>query len=168
MQLQLPKNMIAVISWTLVVSWMALIFFLSAQHAEQSADLSGGITELVNEVVEQVAPEAEFHIDEISFFVRKNAHFFAYMLLAVLTLNAVRRSGGRGWLSMGVAFVITVLYAISDEVHQLFVPGRSGQMSDVLLDSIGALVGITLYLVISHRADRNHKVKNKKDKTNNT
>ncbi|TYS69801.1 VanZ family protein [Sutcliffiella horikoshii] len=157
MQLQLQKKMIAVISWALVVGWMALIFFLSAQHAEQSADLSGGITELVNEVVEQVAPDAEFHIDEISFFVRKNAHFFAYMLLAVLTLNAVRRSGGRGWLSMGVAFIISVLYAISDEVHQLFVPGRSGQVSDVLLDSMGALVGIALYSLISRWLGRRNK-----------
>jgi VanZ family protein len=161
MQLHYQKKMIALISWALVVSWMALIFFLSAQHAEQSADLSGGITELVNEVVKQVAPDAEFHIDEISFFVRKNAHFFAYMLLSVLTLNAVSRSGGQGWLSVGVAFVITVLYAISDEVHQLFVPGRSGQVSDVLLDSTGALVGIALYYVISHKANRKQKAKNK-------
>ncbi|KPB05839.1 VanZ family protein [Bacillus sp. CHD6a] len=153
--------MVAILSWALVISWMALIFFLSAQHADQSADLSGGITELVNKVVEQVAPEAELHIDEISFFVRKNAHFFAYMLLVMLTLNAVRRSGGHGWLSIGLAFVITVLYAISDEVHQLYVPGRSGQVSDVVLDSTGAVVGIALYLVISHRNDRKQKVKNR-------
>ena len=137
------------ISWALVISWMALIFYLSAQHAERSADLSGGITEWVNEVIENVAPAAEFQIDEISFFVRKNAHFFAYMLLSILTLNAVRRSGGRGLVSMVVALVISVLYAISDEVHQLFVPGRSGQVSDVLLDSAGALVGILLYALTS-------------------
>ncbi|WP_404429459.1 VanZ family protein [Sutcliffiella horikoshii] len=160
--MQFQKKIVVVLSWGLVVGWMALIFFLSAQQGEQSADLSGGITELVNQIVEQVAPEAEFQIEEISFFVRKNAHFFAYMLLAVLTLNAVRRSGGRGWLSMGVAFIISVLYAISDEVHQLYVPGRSGQVSDVLLDSAGALMGIGLYAVISYLFDGKHKAKNKK------
>lgn len=160
MQFQIQKKMIAVVSWGLVAGWMALIFFLSSQQGDQSADLSGGITEWVNEVVEQVAPDAEFKMDEISFFVRKNAHFFAYMLLAILSLNAVRRSWSRGWMSMGVAFIISVLYAISDEVHQLFVPGRSGQVSDVLLDSIGALVGIVLYAGISHWSGKKRKLKN--------
>lgn len=144
------KRMVVVVSWGFVVSWMALIFFLSAQDGEQSADLSGGITEWVNEVIEQVAPGVELHMDEVSFFVRKNAHFFAYMLLSILILNAVRRSGGQGLMSFGLAFVISVLYAISDEVHQLFVPGRSGQVSDVVLDSIGAIIGIALYAITSH------------------
>ncbi|WP_404469016.1 VanZ family protein [Sutcliffiella horikoshii] len=160
--MQFQKKIVAVISWGLVAGWMALIFFLSAQQGEQSANLSGGITELVHQIVEQVAPDAEFKMDEISFFVRKNAHFFAYMLLAILTLNAVRRSGGHGWLSMGVAFVISLLYAISDEVHQLFVPGRSGQVSDVLLDSAGALAGIALYALISYLLNGKRKDKNKK------
>ncbi|MGD6776404.1 VanZ family protein [Sutcliffiella horikoshii] len=160
--MQFQKKVVAVLSWGLVVTWMALIFFLSAQHGEQSAGLSGGITEWVNEVVEQVVPAAEFQIDEISFFVRKNAHFFAYLLLAILTLNAVRRSGGRDWISMGVAFIVSVLYAISDEVHQLFVPGRSGQVSDVLLDSMGALAGIALYAIISRWLGRKRKTNKKK------
>ncbi|NMH71687.1 VanZ family protein [Bacillus sp. RO2] len=160
MQFQIHKKVIAVVSWVLVVGWMALIFFLSSQQGEQSADLSGGITEWVNEVVEQVMPAAEFKMEEISFFVRKNAHFLAYMLLAILSFNAVRRSGGRGWRSMGAAFIISLLYAISDEVHQLFVPGRSGQVSDVLLDSIGALVGIVLYAGISHLLVEKRKPKN--------
>ncbi|MGD7052915.1 VanZ family protein [Sutcliffiella horikoshii] len=160
--MQFQKKKIVVVSWGLVVGWMALIYFLSAQHAEQSANLSGGITEFVNEIVEQVAPDGEFQIDEISFFVRKNAHFFAYLLLAILTLNAVRRSGGRGWISMGVAFIVSVLYAISDEVHQLFVPGRSGQVSDVLLDSTGALAGIALYAIISRWLGGKHNAKNER------
>nr|WP_010200030.1 VanZ family protein [Bacillus sp. m3-13] len=104
--MQFQKKIVAVISWGLVAGWMALIFFLSAQQGEQSADLSGGITELVNQIVEQVAPEAEFKMDEISFFVRKNAHFFAYMLLAILTLNAVRRK----WLAWLVEHGISICY----------------------------------------------------------
>jgi len=47
-----------------------------------------------------------------------------------------------------LAFVICVLYAISDETHQIFVPGRSAQISDVLIDSVGAIVGILMYLVL--------------------
>ncbi len=146
-----------IVSWGIVLGWMAVIFYLSAQHAEQSADLSGGITEFVNEVVEKVVPQTDLHIEQISYFVRKNAHFFAYMLLAILTLNALRRSGVRGRKSGALAFVISVLYAISDEVHQLFVPGRSGQVSDVLLDSVGALTGIGLYMFLSRWKKRKKK-----------
>lgn len=149
-----------IISWVLVIGWMAVIFYLSAQHAEQSADLSGGITKLINDVVEKVAPEADFHIEQISYFVRKNAHFFAYMLLSILIMNALRSSGGRGMKRAFLAFVISVLYAISDEVHQLYVPGRSGQISDVLLDSIGALTGISLYIIISQRKTRRKREQN--------
>jgi len=45
--------------------------------------------------------------------------------------------------------VFCVLYAISDETHQIFVPGRSAQISDVLIDSVGAIVGILMYLVLA-------------------
>ncbi|KMJ59063.1 VanZ family protein [Bacillus sp. LL01] len=137
-----------ILSWGSVLGWMALIFYLSAQHAEQSANLSGGITDAVKVFVDQVAPESNINIESLSYFVRKNAHFFAYLLLGLFSLNALRRSGVTLGKSAALAFTISVLYAISDEVHQLFVPGRIGQVSDVLLDSAGALVGIGLYLLV--------------------
>ena len=50
---------------------------------------------------------------------------------------------------IGLSFLVCVLYAISDEVHQLFVPGRGAQVKDVFIDSAGAIVGVGLYLIIS-------------------
>ena len=50
---------------------------------------------------------------------------------------------------IGLSLFVCVLYAISDEVHQLFVSGRGAQVKDVLIDSAGAIVGVGLYLVIS-------------------
>jgi VanZ family protein len=135
------------VSWGLVLGWMALIFILSAQPGVQSAALSGGITEFIKGTVEVLAPGADINIELLSHFVRKNAHFFAYLLLGVLALNALRRSGRKGWKSAAAAFAICVLYSISDEFHQLYVPGRSGQISDVILDSFGALTGIGVYLL---------------------
>ena len=143
-----------IVSWGLVFGWMGIIFYLSAQHAEQSANLSGGITDTVKVLVDRVAPNSNVNIESVSIFVRKNAHFFAYLLLGMLSLNALRKSRVENRKSLVLAFAISVLYAISDEVHQLFVPGRSGQVSDVLLDSTGALVGIVLYAVISRWSGR--------------
>jgi len=64
-------------------------------------------------------------------------------------INALRRSGVNEYRSVVLALGICVLFAISDEVHQLFVPGRGGQVSDVLIDSAGASVGLGIYLLVS-------------------
>ncbi|PHS31770.1 MAG: hypothetical protein COA82_09845 [Alkaliphilus sp.] len=61
----------------------------------------------------------------------------------------IKRSGSKGYKGVLVTFVFCVLYAISDETHQIFVPGRSAQISDVLIDSVGAIVGILMYLVLA-------------------
>lgn len=136
------------IAWTLVILWMALIFYLSHQPATESNELSTGITEIIITTVENLIPNAEFDISGLHHIVRKNAHFIAYFILGILVINALRVSGVRGYRSMVLALGICVLYAISDEVHQLFIPGRSGEVSDVLIDSAGASVGIGDYLVI--------------------
>ncbi|WP_096156549.1 MULTISPECIES: VanZ family protein [Bacillus] len=137
-------------SWLLVVAWMFLIFFLSAQPAEQSSQLSGGITDAVIETVEKVLPNVSINRDTVSHLIRKNAHFLAYLILGVLVTNALYQSSKlRGKQQIVLAFIICVLYAISDEVHQLFVPGRSGEIRDVIIDSAGAAVGIfTFHLLI--------------------
>ncbi|WNF36648.1 VanZ family protein [Bacillaceae bacterium IKA-2] len=135
-------------SWVAVVAWMALIFFLSHQPATQSNDLSTGITELIVKTVENFAPNIDFDIRSFNHMVRKNAHFIAYLVLGVLMINALRTSGVRGYRSIVLALGICVLYAISDEVHQLFIPGRSGEIRDVIIDSAGTTVGIGLYLLI--------------------
>lgn len=145
------KKLILVLSWAIVLLWMLLIFYSSAQVADQSNKLSKGITEVIVETVEKVAPEATFDLDTFNHFVRKNAHFFAYLLLGIFVLHALWRSGVGGVRALVIAFGICVLYAISDEVHQLFVPGRGGQAKDVLIDSSGAIVGIGIYRILKKK-----------------
>ena len=130
-----------VISWVAVLLWMALIFYLSSQPADQSNQLSTGITQAIAEAIEKVIPGTKIIIGELNHIVRKNAHFIAYMVLGILTVNALRNSGTKIKKSFLLAMVICVLYAASDEIHQLFVPGRGCQFTDVLIDSAGALVG---------------------------
>ena len=140
-------------SWLLVLSWMLLIFSLSAQPAEQSSQLSGGITVTVIETVEKVMPNLSINRDTLSHLIRKNAHFFAYLILGVLVTNALYYSTKMQVKKQIIlSFIICVLYAISDEVHQLFVPGRSGEVKDVLIDSAGAGVGIFIYFLLKTAA----------------
>ncbi len=134
-----------IISWVAVALWMAFIFQLSAQVREESNQLSTGITEVVVKVAEKVVPEKEFDINSINHIIRKNAHFFAFFALGILVINALRASKTVDVKRIIIALCICVLYAVSDEVHQLFVPGRGGQFKDVLIDSSGSITGIFLY-----------------------
>ncbi len=69
--------------------------------------------------------------------LRKGAHMTEYAILAVLLTRALGR--------VLPAFVVGVLYAVSDEVHQTFVRGRHGAPLDVAIDSVGLLIGITVW-----------------------
>lgn len=136
-----------ILPWVLVVLWMALIFYQSHKPATESNELSTGITEKIVEVVEKLAPDVDIDIGRFNHIVRKNAHFFAYLVLGILVANGLRNNGLSGYKGFILALFICVLYAISDEIHQLYVPGRGGQVKDVILDSGGALVGILGYWI---------------------
>lgn len=136
-----------VISWLLVILWMTLIFYLSHQPATESNSLSTGITERVLAIIERVTSDIDFDVSNFNHIIRKNAHFFAYLILGVLVSNALKSDKINGPKRFLIALVICVLYAISDEIHQLFIPGRAGQVKDVIIDSSGAVVGISGYIV---------------------
>ncbi len=98
--------------WAAVVVWMALVFFLSGQS--RLPDLTGGWPE-----IQDVA-----------------GHFLAYGILALLWRWAL---SGAGVARPGHwAFVLTLLYGLSDEFHQSFVPGRHPDLLDIVTDAIGA------------------------------
>ena len=135
-----------VISWLLVILWMALIFYLSHQPATESNSLSTGITERIVTIIERVTSDIDFDVSSFNHIVRKNAHFFAYLILGVLVSNALKNNDFKGTNRFLIALAICVLYAISDEIHQLFIPGRAGQVRDIIIDSAGVVVGISAYL----------------------
>lgn len=116
-----------------------MIFTLSQQGSETSAGQSGAVITTIKDSVGIELPQV---------IVRKSAHIIAYFTLgtwALLTAIAYRFRLKKAAM---ISLLVVVVYAISDEIHQLFVPGRSGQWSDVLLDSMAGLIGITLTLLI--------------------
>ncbi|EIT86247.1 hypothetical protein A374_06596 [Fictibacillus macauensis ZFHKF-1] len=85
----------------------------------------------------------------IEFFIRKLSHFSVYFLLAILLYRALAPHCKRlGWRFF-FAWVVTIAYAASDELHQHFTPGRSMHAEDVMLDSFGGLVGLLLALAFT-------------------
>ena len=149
MRISLDKKNL--ISWIMVILWMALIFNLSSQVREESNQLSTGITVVIEKVVEKVAPNSNFDIKTINHIVRKNAHFFIYLILGILVINAIRKS-------KYLALLICVFYAISDELHQAFVPGRGPGVKDVLIDSSGSIAGILIFILIMKKIMKNNEL----------
>jgi VanZ family protein len=81
--------------------------------------------------------------------MRKSAHFIAYLILGFFVSHAMKNETSAAfiWKRRGASLFLCVAYAISDEFHQLFVPGRGPLLKDVLIDGSGAALGIILYLV---------------------
>ncbi|SRR5579884_419356 len=120
------------------VVWAAVIFTLSAQPS--LATPSALVVELLRRG--GWPPEAYQYVD---FGLRKTAHFTEYAILAVLIQHALGLAAG--WSAerrLLVAWGLAALYAISDEFHQSFVPGRTPAATDVLIDACGALAGLLL------------------------
>jgi VanZ family protein len=115
--------------WLPPLAWMGLVFFLSAQPKLPT-------------------PPAPM----LDVMLKKGAHFGAYAILAFLWWRALSRAGMGGRAALGLAFAIAVLYGMSDEFHQSFVPGRRPSPSDVLIDSLGAAVALG---VVGWRNTRN-------------
>jgi VanZ family protein len=105
----------AIFSWFLVFIWAGVIFFLSSLPIIQDDSF-----------------------ETLDFIVKKSAHVIEYAVLFLLLSNALKPSQKR----FQNAFIIGLLYAFSDEIHQLFTPGRGGSLRDVLLfDNLGLILG---------------------------
>ena len=144
----LKRTSYRIFAWGSVIIWMLVIFFLSHQQGGASSQLSSGITEKIVRLLETLIP-FQFDLKTLHMFVRKSAHFFAYFVLSMLLMNAFRAEQRTGYQRVIWTITISVLYACSDEIHQLFIPGRSGEIRDVLIDSTGAIFGICFYLLMA-------------------
>ncbi|MCT8137686.1 VanZ family protein [Anaerobacillus sp. CMMVII] len=152
--------------WLPPIIWAIVIFVASSQPYEQQ-DLRPTILENIDlEFVEQIAGDvsityagSEVSIETrgvagfIEFFIRKGAHFFVYLVLGFLVYRLFHYINIRRYKFI-FSLLIVVLYAISDEVHQYLTPNRTALVEDVILDSIGGLVGVLLAQFIFSRKVR--------------
>jgi VanZ family protein len=126
--------------------WVGVIFFLSSQPAEVSNRFSKSVAEAVYRVVVDVLPgEPGFGVSEFNAVVRKAAHFLVYFVLALLLAGALAGSGAAGFRAVLAAFLVCIVIAVADEMYQAFVPGRGGQVGDVLINGGGALTALIAY-----------------------
>ena len=129
--------------WLPVLIWMTLIFSVSAdsQSSERSSRI---IAPILRALFPGISEES---VSVVVLIARKCAHLTEYAVLAFLFWRArwqPRRDDPRpwSWRETGYAVLFVALYAASDEFHQSFVPSREASIRDVLIDTIGAAVGM--------------------------
>jgi VanZ family protein len=144
------------ISWLPAVIIMGMIFYFSSKPVNNSNESSLTIADTILSVYENVSDiqlQFDIRVEKlglINHIVRKGAHFTEYALLAcAIAIHYFLWKRKRIWWTLA-PIIIAALYASTDEFHQTLVPGRGGQVKDVLLDTTGAITGILcFYLIIA-------------------
>ena len=127
----------------LTIIWMGFIFCMSNQPANISKELSQNIENLLNytPIIGNLLSDI-LNSPNSQFIVRKSAHIILFCLLSILCFVVIYELKRNLKISTLVSFSITFVYACIDEIHQLFIQGRSGKINDVLIDSIGVIMGL--------------------------
>ena len=142
--------------------WTAFIFSNSLKNGDQSKQASGKVVEIVQTFANafgiEIQEEGEgLTIDSVSLFIRKGAHMTEFAILGILSFFSLSQfiKGPKTLYSLFYPLIV----AISDELLQLGTPGRSGQVTDVLIDMAGATIAVfvVFFIVKLH--------KNKTDKS---
>ncbi|MGV3027006.1 VanZ family protein [Clostridium thermobutyricum] len=138
------KNRI-IFSWILLVIWMIFIFYMSAQPADISNSQSGFVIKLLQSIG---IDSSGNNIGLLTTIVRKGAHFSEYAILGLLSYNVMKNYFTKKRARI-VAVLIVFFYACSDEFHQLFVSGRAGKITDVIIDTSGGIFSVLLLWIIN-------------------
>ena len=121
--------LIILLAWTFII-----IFGFSSQEGEESGTVSRKVTKVI---VEKYQP-----------LVRKLAHFSIYTVVGILIMMLISTYDILLWKRWSISIATGVIYAISDEFHQSFIPGRAAQIKDVFIDSMGVIFGILITLAM--------------------
>ncbi|GIM30414.1 hypothetical protein CPJCM30710_30800 [Clostridium polyendosporum] len=142
----------------LCLLWMGFIFYMSSNIGEVSHKRSDAVVTFIenqsNELKVQnggTIKAKQIKKNKLDHLVRKNAHAFEYIVLAMLVSGALFTYNLKGKEALIYVMFICLFYAVTDEFHQSFVPGRTSFISDVLIDFLGAIIGLGLYYLFYYR-----------------
>lgn len=151
----MKKKLLHYINIFLVLLCMLTIFLFSCESASKSSERTNEFIDTVINVSKSENTNAVVETgDNINYFliVRKCAHFLEFFLLGFLVINLLKDYKKLNIKIVLIGIVFCLLYAISDEVHQLFVDGRSAQVMDVFIDTSGSTLGSLLYFYIYRKS----------------
>ena len=147
-------NILRAILIILLILQMWIIFGFSGQNGKESGSISRKITEAVTKNISSIQnlekEEKEKVLRKIEHIIRKLAHFSLYTIIGILLMSLMSTYKIKQKSRILISGSIGLLYAISDEIHQAFIPGRGPQIGDVGIDFAGVIIGILIMFMIRH------------------
>ena len=138
----------------LIICWLGFIFYFSSMDTYKS---NGDSKEVVSVVVDKAIDISNSSINDnkkedivnvLNLPIRKLAHFSLYFILSILVMSFLVSSNKFNLRNIIlISIIFCFIYACSDEYHQTFINGRTGQFSDVIIDTIGASIGSIIYSI---------------------
>ena len=144
---------LAIVFWIFAVAVAVLIFRFSCDTGEESAEVSQSLLGLIIEFIGNFISHNT---------LRKIAHFSEFAALGFFVAGGIRFSFDRK--QFFIPLIPCVLYSVSDEIHQYFVPERACRIFDIFVDSSGSLTGILVFILFIFIIERKMNRKPKKDK----
>ena len=133
---------------------MITIFILSSDNDIKSTKKSDGIIIRTTEFIlnrKLTDKEKELYIDKYVVIVRKSAHFTLYFLLGLFFCSFLKEFDLSNKKILIYTIIFVFIYACSDEIHQLFISGRSGEIIDVFIDTLGGVTSSIIYTNLIRR-----------------
>ncbi len=142
-----------IILFILVIVCAATIFYLSSQVAEDSNETSYSLLAFLG------------FSEELNSIIRETAHGIEYLGFSALICTFLRSMDIKALKSVILSVMISIAYAVTDEIHQILVPGRAFEIFDICIDSAGAVTGallMTAFIALIICISRKRKSKEKK------
>ena len=147
----MKKNILRIILILLLLGTFYIIFGFSSQDGEKSGSISRRITEKIATLIPQIQKENEIEKENImntmERIIRKMAHFSIYTVVGLLLMALVSTYNIKEKNRLIITLTTGIIYASSDEIHQSFVPGRSSMITDIVIDTMGVILGILLIIL---------------------
>lgn len=145
-------NIIRIVLFILILTTFITIFRFSSQDGQTSSSLSKEVTEKITKRINKIQnleeTERKNVLSRIEKIIRKIAHFSLYTIVGILLMSLACTYEFTEFKRGGISFLIGLMYACLDELHQFFISERSAQITDVMIDSMGVLFGILLVMLI--------------------
>lgn len=142
------KLQVKIIKIILILVWMATVFIFSNQGGTKSSSTSRKVTETVVQAISsKTVEENEPLIEKLDKVTRKLAHYTIYTIGGILIMNYAYTTDKTKKEKILYSIAFGAGYAVTDELHQFFVAGRSARIFDVGIDTLGVTTGIAIYLV---------------------
>lgn len=170
------NNIPKIICLILIVAWLFVIFTLSGMTSNESNSKSKSTLNILIQKTLNITnktgltdkhPTIEKKnkvIDSINLPMRKFAHATVFIILAIMIMIFLRMFKMSSKLSFIITVLISFMYALFDEYHQTFISGRTGQFSDALIDTVGAIIGALFFVLIIYIKRRQQEKKSKRQK----